>query len=365
MSRYQARAHIDLDAVAKNFSLAKQLAPASQVMAIVKANAYGHGAIEVARNLTEADVFGVARISEAVKLREAGIAKPICLLEGVMDKEELNLSSIYDFQMVLHSSEQLELLKAQGARRAVWLKIDTGMGRLGISPQEAENYLQHLGAQRLLGLMTHLANASQPDDPATGRQIALIRETSSSLTAACPGAGVLSIANSAGVLTRQGSDADWIRPGLMLYGASPMDDLEVREDLHPAMTFRAPVIAVKKIKQGESVGYGGTWTAARDTRVAVVAAGYADGYPREIEPGTPVLVNGERRSIIGRVSMDMLCVELLGHDHVEVADQVILWGSGLPVEEIARSAGTIAYTLLCGVSQRVPREYRGKDKKVG
>lgn len=360
MSRYQARAHIDLDAIAHNFNLAQQLAPSSRVMAIVKADAYGHGAVEVARRLKDAAAFGVARISEAVKLREAGIAAPICLLEGVMDREELNLASIYDFQLVVHSPEQLDLLKRQAARRAIWLKIDTGMGRLGVRPESAETLINDLGAQRLLGLMTHLGNASRPGDAMTQRQLNSIRTLAASLKGAAPESAVLSIANSAALLDGQGLDAGWIRPGVMLYGATPMDDLVPRRDLQPAMTFRAPVIAVRNIRQGESVGYGGIWTADRNTRVAVIAAGYADGYPRETAPGTPVLINGERRGLIGRVSMDMICVELHDADVVRVTDQAVLWGAGLPIEEIAQSAATIAYTLMCGVAPRVPREYRSR-----
>ena len=352
----QATAHIDLDAVAHNFSYVSQLAPSSQIMAIIKADAYGHGAIRVAKKLKDADAFGVARVSEAVKLREAGIGTPICLLEGVMDKEELTIAGIYELQVVVHSEYQLDLMAAQSARRSIWLKVDSGMGRLGIRIEDLPNALKKLGRKKLLGLMTHLANAGETNKTRTESQIDRIKEIAARLP--FTGADVLSIANSAGIIQDAGSRTQWVRPGLMLYGASPLDSLQTVDELHPAMSFSAPVISIRQVKQGESVGYGSIWTAEKDSRVAVIAVGYADGYPRETRQGTPVLINGNRRGLVGRVSMDMICVRLEDEDQVAPGDRAVLWGEGLPVEEIAGCAGTIAYTLLSGVAPRVSRVYR-------
>lgn len=365
MSSRQATAIIDLDAIRHNFDQVKQRAPASKVMAIVKADAYGHGASKVAEALGSADAFGVARVSEAVKLRESGIGQPICLLEGVNDPEELNLASVYELQVVLHNQEQLELMASRGARRHVWVKVDTGMGRLGFSVEETPSVLQKLGHQGLLGLMTHLADAGDRRSVMTDQQVARITSLANCLDV--PGSKVLSIANSGGLLALQNPPGDWVRPGLMLYGASPFDDLNPIHSLQPAMSFGAPVIAVRAIKQGESVGYGGIWTADKDSTVAVIAAGYADGYPREIVQGTPILVNGVRYPLVGRVSMDMMCIHLdSSHSKnahsVKVGDRAILWGDDLPVEEIADKAGTIPYTLLCGVAARVNRQHRSNRR---
>lgn len=360
MSRNQAKARIDLDAIEHNFNHIRGCAPASRIMAIIKADAYGHGAIEVARKLGNADALGVARLSEAVKLREAGIHTPICLLEGIATREELNLASIYEFIVVVHDDSQLELLDKGGARRPVWLKVDTGMGRLGFPVEQVPDIVSRLRHQKLQGFMTHLANASDPDSAYTEKQIGRIQSISRKLQTDHPAATTLSIANSAGIMMHPTSHADWVRPGIMLYGATPMDNLEPVMALHPAMTLTAPIIAIKKIKAGESVGYGSLWTAASDAHIAVIAIGYGDGYPRETAAGTPVLIGGHRRRLVGRVSMDMICVELEPEDAFEVGERAVLWGEGLPVEEIARAAGTITYTLLTGVTQRVTREYRGK-----
>jgi alanine racemase len=353
----QATAIIDLDAIRHNFGQVKQRAPGSKVMAVIKADAYGHGASKVAQALDTADAFAVSRISEAVKLRESGLSQPICLLEGVNDPEELELASLYEFQVVLHNWEQLQLLAARDARRHLWVKVDTGMGRLGFSIEETPSVLQKLGHQELLGLMTHLADAGDKKSITTGRQIARITSLANSLD--LPGSDVLSIANSGGVLAGHQPPGGWVRPGLMLYGASPFDDLDPIPLLHAAMSFVAPVIAVRAIRQGDSVGYGGIWTADKDSTIAVIAAGYADGYPREIAQGAPVLVDGVRYPLVGRVSMDMICVQLDTAHSVKVGDRAILWGDDLPVEEIADKAGTIPYTLLCGVTARVNRQHRG------
>ena len=356
----QASVIIDLDAIRHNFDQVKQRAPGSKVMAVIKADAYGHGASKVAQALDAADAFAVSRISEAVKLREAGVGQPICLLEGVNDSEELNLASVYELQVVLHNWEQLELLATRGAPRDLWVKVDTGMGRLGFSVEETPSVLQKLGHQGMLGLITHLADAGDKRSITTGQQIATITSLADNLNV--PGSDVLNIANSGGVLALRHPPGGWVRPGLMLYGASPFDDLDPIPSLHAAMSFEAPVIAVRAIRKGESVGYSGIWTADKDSTIAVIAAGYADGYPREIAQGAPVLVNGIRYPLVGRVSMDMICLKLDTAHSVKVGDRAILWGDDLPVEEIADKAGTIPYTLLCGVTARVKREHRGNSR---
>ncbi len=361
MSSRQATAVVDLDAIRFNFQLAKSFAPASQIMAVIKADAYGHGAVQTAQALSEADAFAVARVSEAVKLREAGIGQPICLLEGVTDREELNLASVFELQVVVHSQYQIDLMKAAGARRPVWIKVDTGMSRLGFDPAELAQVVTQLDSQNLLGLMTHLSHASDRSSDITSRQLALIRALADRQRDVR--LKTMNIANSAGIMSFPDVHADWVRPGLMLYGASPFDDLRPLSELMPAMTFSAPVIAVHPLKQGASVGYGGIYTATADIRVAVVAAGYADGYPREIEPGTPVLINGEQRPIVGRVSMDMVCVALSPGDQVDPGDRAVLWGEGLALETVAKASGTIPYTLMSGVTARVYRHYRGKNPR--
>lgn len=346
---------IDLDAVEQNLQTVRSLAPGRKVMAVIKADAYGHGAIAVAKKLTAADAFAVGRISEAVKLREAGIGNPICLLEGVLDKEELNLASVYEFQVVVHSDYQLDLLKQQSARRQIWIKVDTGMGRLGLSLDELKKLERSWASQSVLGYMTHLADAGSPDSALMEKQLGRI-DTLRRLIG--PGKN-LNIANSAAILRYPNLDAAWVRPGLMLYGASPMEDLAPISSLYPAMTFTAPVIAVRSVKQGESVGYGGLWIAKEDTEIAVIAAGYADGYPREISAGAPVLLGGDEVPLIGRVSMDMICVRLAKGHHIAPGDRATLWGAGLPIERVAACADTVPYTLMSGVTARVPRFYRG------
>ena len=360
MSSRQATVTVDLNAIQQNFNYVRELAPGSRVMAVIKADAYGHGAIQVARKLTGAEAFGVARVSEAVKLREAGVQGNICLLEGVIDKEEVNLASVYELQLVVHSRQQIELLSARGARRPVWIKVDTGMGRLGLKPEEVEASFAELGRQKVLGLMTHFPTANEARDESAPRQLEAMSALAKKLETIAPQAAVLNMANSAGVMTVPDSRADWVRPGLMLYGASPMAACIEDPALTPAMTFSAPVVAVRRIKTGDTVGYGSTWQASDNCRLAVVAAGYADGYPREIAAGTKVLVNGEEREIVGRVSMDMLTVQLADADSVDPGDQVVLWGEGLPIEQVARQADTIPYTLMCGIGSRVRRVYRGE-----
>ena len=361
MNNKQATILTDVSAIRQNFEVVRQLAPNSQIMAVIKANAYGHGAVEVARALPSASALAVGRISEAIKLREAGVDGDICLLSGVTNREDLNLASIYELQVVVHAEQQLDLLAGARARRKIWLKVDTGMGRLGFAPEQLSNVYEKLSGQNLLGLMTHFAFADDPDSNATKVQLSRLQIASDSLKAVHPAFAVRSTSNSAAIMAHSASCLEWVRPGLMLYGASPMLDLIPDPRLAPAMHFTAPIIAVHDVKAGASVGYSGIWTAAEETRVAIIAAGYGDGYPREIQPGTEVLLGSERREIVGRVSMDYICVRLEPSDQAPVGEHVMLWGPGLPIEEIALSAGTIPYTLMCHINERVRRVAMGGD----
>ncbi len=324
-------------------------------MAILKADAYGHGAVPVARALDAADAFGVARLSEGVALRDSGIRQPICLLQGIHTEQERQTALAAALELVVHADHQLELLARAKDCHRVWIKVDTGMGRLGFPPAGLASVVQQLHQHSLVGVMTHLANADATDKTRTEAQldIALNKQFFNKKLR------ITSIGNSAGIINYPRARSDWIRPGIMLCGASPFQHPAPLETLQPAMTLSAPVIAIQSVAAGCSVGYGGLWTADQDTQVAVLALGYADGYPREIKPGTPVLLGPGKRPIAGRVSMDMISVRLEPGDRVQVGDRAILWGEGLPIEIIADCAGTIPYRLLTGVSARVERDWVG------
>jgi len=349
------RAEVSAEALRGNLTRIRRVAPHSRVMAVVKANAYGHGLVSTALCLADADAFAVARLDEALALRAAGIRQPIVLLEGVFDAEQLAEAARQDLQIVVHEQEQLDLLgrAPAGHRFVVWLKVDTGMNRLGFRiPQfpAALAALQSMAGQvGEVRLLTHFASADERDSPLTAEQLARF----GALAAGRP--LVRSLANSAAVFAQPGSHAEWIRPGLALYGVSPFAEQTGADlGLLPAMRLASTVIAVREVSRGETVGYGGVWRATRDSCVAIVAAGYGDGLPRSLPNGTPVLVRGLRAELAGRVSMDMIAVDVTGIGGAQVGDAAVLWGAELPVEEIAAHAGTIAYELLCAVSQRVP-----------
>jgi alanine racemase len=328
-------------------------------MAVIKANAYGHGLVPAAKALAETDGFSVARLDEGLALRAAGLANRILLLEGVFSAEQLAVAAQQRFDLMVHSVEQLELLEGRAGTDviSVWIKVDSGMNRLGFRTEHfADAYARLRRVANVAPeptLVTHLANADDRRDTKTVAQL----QAFAAATAALQGAR--SIANSAALLAWPDTRADWVRPGLVLYGLSPFPSGTGADlGLRPAMTLQTEVIAVKDVREGETVGYGGAWRAPRDSRMAVVAAGYGDGYPRSVESGTPLLVNGRRAPIVGRVSMDMITVDVTDLPGVATGDPVVLWGDGVPVEEIARHAGTIPYELICGVSQRVQHELR-------
>jgi alanine racemase len=336
-------------------------------MAVVKANAYGHGLVQIARLLDGVDALAVARVSEGVELRAAGVEQRIVVLEGCGNSAELAAAVQYQLDVVVHDPSHFVLLASVAEQNVldVWIKLDTGMGRLGFNPGDLAECRAQLDKTPVVRsaarIMTHLASADDPDDPMTMEQVRRFGDALGFFQ------GDVSIANSAGLLlwpqTLEPSLSldyrgdNWVRPGLALYGASPVTGKSAREmGLEPVMSFESRLISVKTVVAGSSVGYGSNWTARRDTVVGVAAVGYGDGYPRHLKSGTPVLVNGRRVALIGTVSMDLISLDLTDVPVAEVGDPVVLWGGHLPIEEIATRAETIPYELMCGLSQRV--EYR-------
>ena len=355
MSR-AAWAQINLSALRLNLQQVRRRAPNTRVAAMIKANGYGHGSVRVARALDGADAFGVASIDEALELRSAGITQRIVLLEGVSEVAELQQVQQERLDIVVHHESQLQLLHHATPNAAspmqVWVKLDTGMHRLGFPPADFSSVLQRLrkcaGLAPEMILMTHLASADERSSNVTMQQIACFETYTHAQQCA------RSMANSAGILAWPPAHYEWVRAGLMLYGISPFPDTHAaQEGLQPVMTIKSKLIAINHFKQGDRIGYGGTWTCPQDMPVGVVAFGYGDGYPRHAASGTPVLLNGQRVELVGRVSMDMITVDLRSQPHAQVGDPVVLWGQGLPVEEIAQCAGTIPYELVCGITQRV------------
>lgn len=356
------KAIIDLQAIRHNLAVVKQLAPNTKVMAVVKADAYGHGIVQVASALSAADAIAVACMDEAIKLREAGIDSPIILLEGFFSEAELRQTIEFDLQTVIHQQSQLQALEtAQNSNHKsnhkviAWLKLDSGMNRLGFTENEFVDAYQRLskceGVERV-NLMSHLACADDIANPFNQQQIASFNSLSKGLT------GERTLANSAGVVAWPESHMDWIRPGIVLYGCSPMIGFNgLAHKLKPAMTLQSQLFAIRHLKPGDKVGYGATWSATQETRIGVIAIGYGDGYPRHAKEGTPVLIAGKKYPLVGKVSMDMLTVDLGLEDDLALGSEAVLWGKGLPVETVAQFADTIPYTLLCGVTSRVKFEW--------
>jgi alanine racemase len=359
-ARTQLRSIVDTSALRHNLARVRELAAHSRVAAVIKANGYGHGLVAVARALAASDALAVARLEEGMTLRAAGIDQRVLLLEGVLARGELDEARRQRFDLMVHSFEQIELLESRAATDPlrVWLKLDTGMNRLGFRTEDFAAV--HARLSRIHGLesppllVTHLANADERADPMTEVQL-------DRFAAATAGyAGERSIANSAGVLAWPASHADWVRPGLMLYGIAPYAGTTGSDfGLRPVMTLETEVIAVRTVRSGESVGYRALWRAARESRIAIVACGYGDGYPRATAAGAPVLVGGRRVPLVGRVSMDMLTVDVTDlPEVVRPGDPVTLWGGGVAVEDVATHAGAIPYELTCAVSARVRHDVR-------
>jgi len=352
-----AAASVELNATAllHNAKKAREYAPKSKLIAVIKADAYGHGALKVAQILEpEVDGFAVARLTEGLALRSAGIKAKILVLQGFIQADELAAFQQYNLDAVVHAEYQVKLLEDVDLTGVItaWLKIDSGMNRLGIRPEEFKPLLARLKKCECIAndikFMTHFASADNRSDSKTQQQETCFLDVVNGEV------GEKSAANSAAIIAFSTTHYDWNRAGLMLYGASPIvNESACSLGLIQVMSFYARVIAIKQVKQGESVGYGGSWRAERDTLIGVVSAGYGDGYPRNVEVNTPVVINQQRFSLVGRVSMDALTVDLTDCPQVMVGDKVTLWGEGLPIEEIAEKANTIAYTLLCGITPRV------------
>lgn len=368
------RARINTKALASNLARVKQLAPESRIISVIKANAYGHGVLPVASALKDSDCFAVARIDEAMYLRCHGIENPIVLLEGVLSIDEYHQCADYQLIPAIHNIQQFKWLETFFQQQEdstkllnYWLKVDTGMHRLGLLEEELKQLIDRIAClqpeQMPSGIMSHFSCADEIDNAMNVEQQALFEACFHLKNMAKLDK---SMANSAAILSMSDSHYDWVRPGIMLYGVSPFESASPMrtgrdEQLTPVMTLSSEIIAIKKLKQGDCIGYGASWCCSEETTVGVIAIGYGDGYPRHAANGTPVLIHGVEVPLIGRVSMDMITVDLsvLEKQSIEVSlgDTVTLWGEGLPIEKVSQKAGTIAYELLCQITQRVYFEY--------
>ena len=357
--RRSAYALIRLEHLTHNLNILRSFAPKSKIISVVKADAYGHGLAKTAQALAQTDAFAVACAHEAVVLRATGILHPIICLQGFSNEAELKMIADANVQPVIHSEHQIKLLQnfthPQSLR--VWLKVDTGMGRLGFSPSKLfskHEQLNKLKQVSKIRLMTHFANADLLDNESCEHQLQLFNEATEKIPN-CE----KSAANSAASLAYSKAHFEWIRPGLCLYGISPFQIEQSHpdtSDFKPVMSLRAPLISIKPFQQGDTIGYGSTYTCDQDMRVGVAAIGYADGYPRSLDTTTNVSINGHFTPILGRVSMDMLAVDLT-NIQAEIGDDVELWGDDISVSEVASAANTISYDLLCGIAGHVHRVY--------
>lgn len=365
----RAQAIISIPAIQNNLQRVKALAPDSYTLGMVKGNAYGHGLVAIGRILQTIDGLGVACLDEAIKLREGGVNTPIVLMSGIYSKQDLQLVDLYNLQFVVHESFQLKLLEHQVANRPykAWLKIDTGMHRLGFEPKQFKSAYEQLSNNKVISqpptIMTHLANADNIEyKDFTLEQLARFSAAIKGINCAT------SIANSAGLMAWPETIATWNRPGIMLYGVSPILGRTGRDyQLQPAMTLKSKILAIHHFKKGDAIGYGSTWVCPEDMPVAVVAIGYGDGYPRHAKNGTPVMVGGKICPLVGRVSMDMITIDVRSCPEVKIGDAVTLWGDDLAVETVAKYADTIAYELLCNMSRRVTfvyQEQKQHDEQV-
>lgn len=352
------QALIDLDAIRHNYAQAKRLSPKSKAIAIIKANAYGHGSVMVGKALSsEADAFGVACLEEALELRESSIENPILLLEGIFEPEELQDVDTHGLTITVATYRQLQWVLVAKLEHPidVFLKMDSGMHRLGFAPEETEAVYHQLSQcknVKSVVLMTHFAQADEADRSVTEQQVSRFESAVGHIEAP------YALSNSAGVLSDTKANQDYIRPGIMLYGATPMGTDHLSGSLlKPAMSLRSAIFSIRDLPAGESIGYGGRFVCDRPTRVGVVAMGYADGYPRHAVDGTPVWVNGHMSRIIGKVSMDMLTVDLTDLPHIQEGAFVELWGNNVSANLVADHSATIAYTLFTGVTRRVPLQY--------
>lgn len=351
-------AHIDLEALSNNLEKVKSSAPQSKVLAMVKCNAYGHGAVQVTKKIEkEVDAFGVMFLEEAIELYDAGIKKPIVILTGFFDKKELEAIDQYGFESVVHNLEQIDILEKTKLTKPlrVWLKIDSGMHRLGLQSHEVPFAYKSLMAnetvEKPLRLMTHFADADDLASGKTKNQIEIFEKVTKNLE------GELCLANSAAILNHPTTRTTWIRPGILLYGAVPFESNSGLElGLEPVMTLTSQIITTHFLAKGETIGYGSTFECPQNMRIGTAAIGYGHGYPRNVK-SAPVLVDGVHTQLVGRVAMDMFGIDLRKVPEAKIGSQIILWGRGLPIEEIARNSGEIQYELFCRLTFRVKYKF--------
>lgn len=356
MKRRHSQVTVDLDAIRHNYCVLKNAAATSRCIAVIKANAYGHGAVQVAKALSNnkitADAFAVATVYEALELRKAGIEQKIIVLGGFIDEQELLTALEYNMDCVVHSQYQIDLLLISGCTIInLWLKVNSGMGRLGFNLDETHNVLHQLSAFTIVSMMTHLSNADDLSNDKTPQQLNAIKRLKL-------GHYDWSVANSAGTLAWPAGHEQWVRFGIALYGINPLlTPNETTKKLKPAMCFESKIVAIYQRKKGDQVGYGSTYTCDKDMSIGIVGAGYADGYPRHIGNTSNVLINDKLINVIGRVSMDMLTVDLSSHSTANVGDQVILWHKTPSAEQIASCSETIAYELFCHAGAHAQIDY--------
>lgn len=358
MTRH-TQATIHLEAIVKNYQLANQWAPKSKNIAVIKADAYGHGSVKVAEALAPyVPAFAVAIFEEAVELKDAGIQNPILVFQGVNEPSELEYAAKHDLWPMLENEQQVRLITETllDIPIKVWLKVDSGMHRLGFNQADLTKVMEDLEycpwVMEEIVLSSHLANASRPQDRDNLQQLKRFLQWTDNLNFPT------SMANSAALLGFEQAQMHWNRPGIMMYGLSPFEDIHSHQStLTPAMTFSSSVISIRQINQGDYVGYANHWQADKPTTIATIGVGYADGYPRHAENGTPLLIAGQKASLVGSVSMDMITADISHCSNIKIGDPVELWGNTINANDIAHHAQTIGYQLLTGVSQRVPRCY--------
>lgn len=360
----ETHAIINLNALEHNISRLREITPNSQLIAVVKANAYGHGMVKLAQFIEpKVDGFAVARIEEGVILRDHGIKIPIILLEGIFSKDDMLLVSRYNFEIAIHNREQLSWLESCNVLQPikVWLKIDTGMHRLGIHPSLVSNYYKQLCQLKnvaQIGIMSHFCMSDTLNHPYTDKQLDLFKQLHQTIDVSHPKFAGSSIAASGGILHYPESHLNTVRPGLIMYGISPIDETFASDyNFKPVMSLHSKLIAIRELEAGEPVGYGLKWCTNTATKIGVVALGYGDGFPRDIPEGTPVWINGRKAFIVGNISMDMMTVNLGLESKDCVGDEVEFWGEHIPIEELAKTIGVISYELVTKVTSRVKFSY--------
>ena len=351
------KAYIDLSALTFNLQLVKKIAKNSKIMAVLKANAYGHGLEESAKAIKSAEGIAILTIEEAVKIRNTGFKNTILLLEGLFNAEDIHQAEKLNLNLVLHNDQQIEYLNDVMLKNPinVHLKINTGMNRLGFPPDQVDYLIENLNANPNVSgitLMTHFATADEKEG--ITKQLDCFNRVTNNYNFSS------SVANSAALYKFPEARLDWVRPGIMLYGASPFEDISAKKlEVKPVMSLISKIIAIQNVKKGQAVGYGKNFIAKQDMLIGIVACGYGDGYPRHAKTGTPVFVHNKLTTTVGRVSMDMLYVDLSKIDKASIGSKVEMWGNHISVDEVAQHSGTVGYELLCNISAstRVPLEY--------